>query len=149
MDDMGASEDSFGNSNVALSTESAVSESIFESPEVAQQPAATCEAPTTLEAAPAIAGSGHHEGITGTSNRKNRWPAYFFPSLSVQRMAFCMDILKKEDIRSVSGARTICRAPRTYPAYRRASRHKHIKLHPHETVHCLFRTLIIVHPGWT
>ena len=30
------------------------------------------------------------------------YPAYFFPQLSVQRSVFCLDVLKREDIRSVS-----------------------------------------------
>jgi hypothetical protein len=38
---------------------------------------------------------------TTTSKRKNKWPAYFFPNLATQRMAFCIDALKREDIKSV------------------------------------------------
>lgn len=30
------------------------------------------------------------------------WPAYFFPSLSTQRTVFCLDLLKRQDIKSVS-----------------------------------------------
>lgn len=35
------------------------------------------------------------------SRRSKRWPAYFFPSLASQRTSFCLDVLKREDIKSV------------------------------------------------
>lgn len=35
------------------------------------------------------------------SKRSKRWPAYFFPALAAQRTSFCLDILKREDIKSV------------------------------------------------
>lgn len=38
---------------------------------------------------------------TSATSKKKRWPAYFFPSLATQRMAFCLDVLKREDIKSV------------------------------------------------
>lgn len=39
---------------------------------------------------------------TTTTKKAKRWPAYFFPSLATQRMSFCLDVLKREDIKSVS-----------------------------------------------
>lgn len=38
---------------------------------------------------------------TITSKKNKKWPAYFFPSLATQRMSFCLDVLKREDIKSV------------------------------------------------
>jgi hypothetical protein len=35
------------------------------------------------------------------STRSKRWPAYFFPALAAQRTSFCLEILKREDIKSV------------------------------------------------
>ena len=44
-------------------------------------------------------------GIQRARRRRRRkpHPGYFFPQLSQQRMVYCLDVLKREDIKSVSG----------------------------------------------
>lgn len=35
---------------------------------------------------------------------ESQWPAYFFPPLAQQRMVFCVELLKQQDVQSVGGA---------------------------------------------
>ena len=43
-------------------------------------------------------------GIQKARRQRKPHPGYFFPQLSQQRMVYCLDVLKREDIKSVSGA---------------------------------------------
>lgn len=71
----------------------------------------------------AMKGSAHTESDSsdtddndenGKQKARQRWrrrrkphPGYFFPQLSQQRMVYCLDVLKREDIKSVSGSYTL------------------------------------------
>lgn len=55
------------------------------------------EGTTTTPAIPSTTAT-----TTTTTKKAKKWPAYFFPSLATQRMSFCLDVLKREDIKSVS-----------------------------------------------
>ena len=49
---------------------------------------------------------GENSSIQKARRRRRKpHPGYFFPQLSQQRMVYCLDVLKREDIKSVSGAR--------------------------------------------
>ena len=60
------------------------------------------EAHDEFERDAATTSSGKQLDNEGEAPPEKPYPAYFFPQLSVQRSMFCLDVLKREDIRSVS-----------------------------------------------
>lgn len=53
-------------------------------------------------------GTDDNDGENGIQKARRRrrkpYPGYFFPQLSQQRMVYCLDVLKREDIKSVSNS---------------------------------------------